>query len=423
MGLWKNSAYIKKGDYFLIDKDNEKYVSDAIKNGCIKIITELDNTYEVETQKVDNVNEYLKKQYDFSDIKLIGITGTNGKTTTCFLIYQMLNFLGIKTAYIGTIGFYIDDKIMDLDKTTPSVDMLYHLINIAKINKCEIVVMEVSSHALDQNRLYGILFDIVGVTNISKEHLNYHKSMKGYINSKRKLISMTTNNKICILNKDDKYYKKFINKNNKNVFINKNTFKDIKLSLIVDFNTYNFNMACMVVKQLEYDYNKVLKNSSIFTEPPGRMDKIIYKNSVIVIDYAHSPEAILKVLKMFKKIYNRGIITIIGCSGNKDHKKRYVIGKIVTKYSKYVIFTDDNPGYERPEDITDDLKKYAKSNYIVIHNRKEAIKKGINVLRESMILLILGKGHETHQIINNEKTYFSDKEEVLNIINNEEDIK
>ncbi len=329
----------------------------------------------------------------------------------------MLRFLKIKSAYIGTIGFYIDDKVMDLDNTTPSIDMLYYLINVAKENNCEIVIIEISSHALNQGRLDGLLFDVIGVTNVSKEHLNYHKSLNNYIGCKKRLVHMTTGNKICILNKDDKYHRRFINKDNKNIFINKRTFKKNKLSLIGDFNIYNFNMACMVIKEMGYNYIKVLDNSEIFKEPPGRMDIIKYKSNKIIIDYAHSKEAIIKVLKLIRKNKSNGIITIIGSSGNKDRKKRNIIGKIVTKYSNCVIFTDDNPGFENPNDITNDLKKYAKNNYIIIHNRLDAIKMGLYLLRGNMILLVLGKGHENYQMIKGIKISFSDKDCVLDIIN------
>ena len=129
--LWKNSKYIKNGDIFLVDKNNERYVKDAINKGASKIVTKTNNSYDIKTIKVKSINEYIKNNYDFNNIKLIGITGTNGKTTTCYLIYQMLLLIGIKTAYIGTIGFYLDNNIINLENTTPSIDYLYYLINKA----------------------------------------------------------------------------------------------------------------------------------------------------------------------------------------------------------------------------------------------------------------------------------------------------
>lgn len=436
MRIWKNSKYVKEGDIFLVDKNNEKFVSEAVKNKASMIVTETNNTYNVKTIKVNSINEYIKNYYNLKDIKLIGITGTNGKTTTCYLIYQMLNFIGIKAAYIGTIGFYMDNKIINLDNTTPSIDILYNLIYDAKQNDCEVVVMEVSSHALKQNRVYGLLFDAIAVTNITRDHMDYHKTKKDYINSKRKIIKMLKNNKICILNSKDKYYKRFINSNNRNYIIGKdikikkikmninNTyvlFKDknkrkIKLSLVGIFNVYNFLMAYEIIKKLGYDYKKILYNSNIFTEPLGRMQKIEYKKNVIFIDYAHTPDAVHKVLKTFKKIKNNGIITIIGCGGNRDKDKRPIMAKMACKGSNYVIFTNDNPRLEDEEEIMKDILKGAKGNYKVIYDRYDAIKYGVNLLDNKNILMILGKGHENYQIIGSNKYYFSDIDSVNKII-------
>lgn len=434
MKLWKNSKYVSLGDCFLVDKNNEIYVNDAINNGASKIVSELNNKYSVDTIKVDNINDYIKKYYNFDSIKLIGITGTNGKTTTCFLIYQMLKLLNIKVSYIGTIGFYIDEKICDLDNTTPSIDVIYNLIQTACESGCEVVVMEISSHALKQNRVYGLLFNAIGVTNVTKDHLDYHKSMNDYVNSKRKITKLTTDEKICVLNKKDKYYKSFIKKNNKNIIIGKdikikkiisnlnNTtlyFKDKKyykvdLSLIGKFNVYNYLMAYIIIKKLGFNID--LKSSYKLIEPPGRMDKINYKKSIIFIDYAHTPDAVKKVLKTVSKIKNKGIITVIGCGGKRDKTKRPLMGFIASKYSKHVIFTNDNPRQEDEKSIMKDIVKNAKNNYEIIYDRKEAIKKGIEMLKPNQVLMILGKGHETYQIIGNEKKYFSDKKTVLKII-------
>ena len=436
MHIWKNSNYVNTGDIFLVDDSNEMYVTDAIKKGASKIITETDNTYCIETVKVDSINDYIKSYYDFNNIKLIGVTGTNGKTTTCYLIYQMLNYIGVKTAYIGTIGFYLNDNVKVLDNTTPDIDLLYNLINKAKESKCKVVVMEVSSHALKQNRVYDLLFDAIIVTNITRDHLDYHKTKKDYIKSKQKIVKMLKNKKICILNKKDKYYKKFKNKNNSNYIIGKDIKikkienyldkteiiikekkkKKITLSLIGSFNVYNFLMAYKTIKELGFNYHIVLNNAAIFNEPTGRMQKINYKLNVIFIDYAHTPDAILKVLKTVKKIKSKGIITVVGAGGNRDKEKRSIMGKYSCKYSKYVIFTNDNPRHEDPKRIIDDITSKARRNYEIIYDRYEAIKKGIELLKENMILLVLGKGHEDYQIIGDEKSYFSDIETVKNII-------
>ena len=297
--------------------------------------------------------------------------------------------------------------------------------------------MEVSSHALKQNRVYGLLFDAVAVTNITRDHLDYHKTKKDYIKSKMKIIKMLKNKKICILNKYDKYYKKFIRKENNNYVIGKdikikkiryslnNTiikFSDkndyiVKTSLIGNFNVYNFLMAYKIIYELGYDYKKILDNSILFKEPIGRMQKIDYKKNKIFIDYVHTPDAVKKVLKTINKIDNKGIITIIGCGGNRDKDKRPLMGKISVKYSDYVIFTNDNPRFEDERKIIYDITKKIKHKYEIIYDRKKAIEKGISMLKENMILLILGKGHESYQIIGDKKIEFSDIKIVNKIIN------
>lgn len=438
MRLWKNSKYVKDGDYFLVCKDNERYIPSAIKNGAVKIITELDETYDIKTIKVESINDYIKNFYNdkINDMKLIGITGTNGKTTTCYLIYQMLNYIGVKTAYIGTIGFYTDGLVKELDNTTPSIDILYNLILDAKEKGCEVIVMEASSHALKQERLYGLLFDAVGVTNITQDHLDYHKNMKDYIKSKKKIINLLKNKRVCILNKKDKYYKRFKNRRNNSYIIGKDIkikkvkfsledttiyIKDkknvkIKLSLVGNFNVYNYLMAYKIIKELGFDVTKIIKEGSRFVEPLGRMQKIKYKNNVIFIDYAHTPDAVKNVLKTAEKIKNNGIITIIGCGGDRDKGKRPIMAKVACKNSSYVIFTNDNPRSEDEKEIMKDILKGAKGKYEVIYDRFEAIKRGIDLLGENMILMILGKGHEDYQIIKNEKIHFSDLESVNKII-------
>ena len=441
MRMWMNSKYVKEGDYFLVDINNSKYVSEAIDKGAARIITELDEIYDIETIKVDNIKKYLYENYknDIDDLTLIGITGTNGKTTTCYLIYQMLNFLGVKTSYLGTIGFYLDDRIINLDNTTPSMDIIYNLLLDAKKTNTKVVVMEVSSHSLKQDRIYGLLYDAIVVTNVTKEHLDYHNNMNDYINAKKRLISLTKNKKICILNKKDKYYKKFISKDNNNFIIGKNLkikrikrnldytlvkFKDNKnkynkrLKLVGDFNIYNFLMAYKTLDLLGYDSNKILENSCNFIEPIGRMQKIMYKENVIFVDYAHTPDAVLNVLKTVKKIKNKGIITIIGCGGNRDKTKRSIMGKIACNNSNYVIFTNDNPRDEDERKIMEDILVGAKGKYEVIYDRYNAIKKGISMLDNNKILMILGKGHEDYQIIKGIKYHFSDMETVNNIVKN-----
>ena len=438
MRLWMDSSKINKGDIFLVNDKNKKYVFDAINNGASLIITETSDEFDIKTKHVKSIYDYLKEYYyeKIRDIKLIGITGTNGKTTTCYLINQMLNMMGVKTAYIGTIGFYLEDTVIPLNNTTPSIDILYNLIMDAKEKSCEVIVMEVSSHALKQDRVYGLLFDAVAVTNITQDHLDYHHTMKDYIESKRKIINMTRNNKICILNNKCRKYKKFINKENNNFIIGKdvkiknviNDLVDTKIlikdkiiklftiPLVGMFNVYNFLYAYYIIKNLGYDVDKINDKFKLLKEPTGRMQKIIYKTNVIFVDYAHTPDAVKKVLKTVRKINNNGIITIIGCGGNRDKTKRPLMAKIACMNSSYVIFTNDNPRYEDEKKIMEDILKGASGKYEVIYDRKDAIKKGVSLLKDNRILMILGKGHEKYQIIGDKILHFSDAEVVNEII-------
>lgn len=440
MRLWMNSKMIKPGDYFLVNSQNKDYVKEAIENGAVKIISELGFNYDVETIVVNDVKKFIYDFYydEIKDLELIGITGTNGKTTTCYLIYQMLDMLGVKSCYIGTIGCYMDGRIIALNNTTPSIDVLYNILLDAKENNCKVAVLEVSSHALKQDRVYGLLFDAIGITNVTQDHMDYHKTLKDYVNSKKKIINMTRNKKICLLNKKSKHYKKFISKENVNIILGKN----IKINLIINglnktillvrdnkkrgfmipliggFNAYNFLFAYYIIKGLGYDVDNLKKDFMMLKEPNGRMQKITYKNNVIFIDYAHTPDAVLKVLKTVKKIKNKGIITVIGCGGNRDKSKRPIMGKIACKYSSHVIFTNDNPRFEDEKEIMKDILKGAKGKHEVIYDRYEAIKKAIELLNDNMILMILGKGHEDYQIIGDTKYYFSDIEITNSIIDN-----
>lgn len=435
--LQSDSRKVRIGDTFIalkgIKDDGHNYILDAINNGVKKIICEHGNYPNM--IKVDNTNTYLHKYLKdnylkyINRLKLIGITGTNGKTTTSYLIYQAMNKLGIKCAYIGTIGFYINGKIKDNINTTPDILTLYHMLTKCVKENVKYVVMEVSSQGLYYNRVDGLKFDYAVFTNLTIEHLDFHKTMDNYLKEKMKLFSNLKEDGISIINSDDQYYKNFItdkcitygvlgdykirnisyNIDNSSFTVNNIKYKT---SLIGEYNIYNLCVVIIILKQLGISddniYNTILKLDSA----PGRMDKIKYKDSIIIIDYAHSPDAVEKVLKTLK---DKGrITTIIGCGGNRDKSKRKIMGSIASKNSDYVIFTSDNPRYEESEDIIIDMIQNVDSfNYEIEINRENAIIKGIQRLEKNDILLILGKGHENYQEIKGVKYPFNDKDVVL----------
>ena len=438
--LQNDSRKVKEGDTFIalkgINGDGHDYIKDAINRGCSKIICEYchydyDNIEIVDSTK-EYLDNYIKNKYVdiVKNLKLIGITGTNGKTTVAFLIYQALNKVGIKCAYIGTIGFYINGNKYDSNNTTPDILSLYQMLVKCVRYNIEYVVMEVSSQGLYYNRVKYLEFDYCIFTNLTQDHLDFHKTMEEYLKCKLKLFKNLKDTGISIINSDDKYYQEFITNNtikygvcgdykisdiNNNSFKVNNTMYNTKL--IGNYNIYNICVVIIILEILNIDSDTIKSVVSGINCAPGRMEKINYKDSTIIIDYAHTPDAVEKVIKAVNNNNNR-VITIIGCGGNRDSTKRKYMGRIALTNSSYVIYTSDNPRYEDAYDIILDMIQLLDSfNYEIEVNRKKAIIKGIQMLKKGDILLILGKGHEDYQEINGVKYHFSDSEVVLEYIN------
>ncbi len=439
MDIKIDSRKIKKGDTFIalrgINKDGHDYIEDAIKRGATNIICER-GKYSVNTTIVKDTKEYLKEYLennyydDIKKLKLIGMTGTNGKTTTCFLIFRALNKAGIKCAYIGTLGFYINDEARILSNTTPSLYEIYEMLLECARKDIKYVVMEVSSQGLSMGRVDTLIFDYVIFSNLTQDHLDYHKTMDSYLLEKQKLFKMT-NNSYAIVNVDDEYSNYFL-LDNKNITYGKSS-KDYKISnvnstlkgshfkvndeeyftkLVGEYNVYNMTVVIILLKLLNVEnISELIKD---LDSPNGRMDIISYNENNIIVDYAHTPDAVEKIISNVSKLPHSKIITLIGCGGNRDKTKRSIMGDIATKLSDYVVFTSDNPRFEDPKEILKDITcKLDKKNYKIIVNRKKAIRKSIQMLRKNDILLLLGKGHEDYQIIKDKKYPFSDKEIVL----------
>lgn len=442
--LKKDSRKVVPGDTFVDTTFNKEYVYDAVKNGASLIISKFkydNNTIIVDDPK-QYYNEYIyNKYYDkIKDLTLIGITGTNGKTTTSYIIYEILNKMNVKCAYIGTIGFYKNNQIKVLNNTTPDIEELYEYLYECSLENIKYVVMEVSSHALDQDRVYGLKYDACIFTNLTEDHLDYHKNMDEYKKTKMLLFDKLRNKRIAIINSDDCNYKDFMFNNNYNVKVGKfgdYKIKNIKLNidsldltfnfkkdyfkhlnLVGKYNAYNYLEAVATLNYLNFDLNKILE-VDVFA-PPGRMYLINYKNNKIFIDYAHTPDAMEKVLKSVNEFKKNKIITIFGCGGDRDKNKRSIMGNIASSYSDKVIITNDNPRNENENNIISDIVMgIKKENYEIIKDRKKAIIEGISYLNDNDILLILGKGHENYQIINGKKKYFSDLNTTMEIINSE----
>lgn len=449
LNIKTDSRKVVKGDTFIALKgntvDGHDFIDSAIKNGAEKIICE-HGKYDVDTINVSDTHEYLKNYLvnnyskEFEDLKLIGVTGTSGKTTTCFLTYQILNKLGIKTCYIGTIGCYIDNDVVELSNTTPDILELYNLLLTAKEKGCKVIVMEVSSHSLAEERIKGLKFDVCAFTNLSQDHLDYHKTMEEYCKCKAKIVNYLKDKGKIIVNVDDEYSKYFICDKSLSLGINGSNYKikefhmenthtdilfnvnndsyEVRTNLIGKFNVYNYLTSLALINNLGISVNDIINVTDSINAPVGRAQIIKVGTSIAVIDYAHKPDAVSKIIPLFREVTKGKIITIIGCGGDRDPKKRPVMGNIATSLSDYVILTNDNPRTEDEKLIMKDiLEGITTNNYEVIYDRKDAIKKGISMLKDNDCLLILGKGHEDYQIIGRTKIHLSDYEEVTKNIN------
>ncbi len=441
-----DSRKVVDGDTFValpgISSDGHDYIETAIENGATKIIAQ-HGEYKVPTVIVPDtrvyLNDLLKQEYGYviNDMKIIGITGTNGKTTSCFLTYQILNKLGIKCAYIGTIGFYLKDKVRNLPNTSVDIADLYGLLVEAYENDYKYVCLEVSSQGLSMDRFKTISFDIAAFTNLTQDHLDYHKTMNNYCLAKQQLFKQLKKDGKAIINADDKYKDYYLLKDNNNItfglngdykiddlkFTNKysvleysyqNKNYQIKTNLIGEYNIYNLLTAIVICHELGLDLNKINSVLDNLNMPSGRMERIDYNNNLIIVDYAHTPDAISNIIKTIKPICKGNLYVTFGCTGSRDKTKRPIMTNIVLENVTKAIITIDDPHDEDPSDIVKDmLNGITFNNYEVCLDRKKAIHKGINLLKDNDILLILGKGHEEFIIFKDKKIPFNDKKEVL----------
>lgn len=439
-----NSRKVKPGDTFVAIKgftvDGHDYIEDAIKAGATKIVCE-HGSYSVETLVVPSTKEWVQKYIvdnykdEVNKLRIIGVTGTNGKTTTCFLTYQALKKLGVNAAYMGTIGFYYGDTKYELNNTTPEILDLYSYFIEALEQGVTDVVMEVSSHSLCEKRVEGLEFSEVAFTNLTEDHLDYHKTMENYLNAKLLILKQIKKDGLVIVNNDDDYGKYFEVGNYKTLGYSGDNYKILDysqtdkgtlISFMVDgknyevetnlrskFNVYNYLTCLALLNNLGFSIDEIAEVTKSIYPPKGRCEQIAVNGGEAVIDYAHTPDAVDKIISAFLENKKGKVITIVGCGGDRDPLKRPIMGNIASEKSDYVIFTSDNPRTEDPKAILDDIVKgVRKDNYEVEIDRPTAIRKGLDMIGKNDVLLILGKGHEDYQIIGHTKHHLDDAEEV-----------
>ncbi len=442
-----DSREIKPGDTFIalrgITSDGHDYILKAIEKGATRIIAE-EGSYSVETKLVPNtrtyLEQYLLKTYGeiLNELNIIGVTGTNGKTTICYLLYQALNLSGSKTAYIGTLGYFIEKKERSLFNTTPDILEIYNMIVTAYNRGCKNIIIEISSEGIAHRRVEGIKYDWAIFSNLTQDHLNYHKTMENYALAKQKIFKSLKSKHRAIINTDDQYVNYFLLKENNNItygynnadyqiidFIFNNTGMEItykyenetrtfKTSLLGSYNVYNLISVVAVLKESGLTYEKIEEIIPKLFPPSGRMERISYKINNIIIDFAHSPDSLIKFLEVIKDMVKGKVYAVFGCAGERDKTKRPIMFDIVTRECDFVIITNEDPRSEDPNDIAADMiKGSTKTNYEVIHDRKRAIIKGIELLDKDDTLLILGKGHEETITIGKEIIPYNDRQVVM----------
>jgi len=454
-----DSRQIKDGDLFIciqgFKTDGHEYISDVIKKqaNAVLIDKELDNySKKITYIKVNDSRKAMariaKNFYEdpLEKIELIGVTGTNGKTTTTYLIKDILNRSGYKTGLIGTIEVYDGEKSLNASRTTPESLDIYKYLAKMRDNKVKYAVMEVSSHALALNRVDTMEFKIAIFTNLTQDHLDYHKTMQKYAEEKVKLFKKIKKDGTAIINNDDEYSSFFKNNTTIEIItygIEQNcdlkatdlelalygvSFKlnNIKynLHLTGQFNIYNSLAAIGTALSLGIDEKTIKKSLESIEGIPGRFETInADQDFTVIIDYAHTPDSMINVLESLKNFKHGDIIIVFGCGGERDKDKRPKMGKIAVKYGDYVVVTTDNPRSEDPEVIIEEInvgitESEYDTDYIIKEDRKDAIIHAINKAQKNDVVIVFGKGHETYQVFADKTIDFNDKEVATSAINN-----
>jgi UDP-N-acetylmuramoyl-L-alanyl-D-glutamate--2,6-diaminopimelate ligase len=465
-GIASHSQKIKPGYLFVaIDgyrTTGKTYIKSAIKKGAKAIATSDESTArriseeyqnKVTAIRTQNPRQFLaivaNRFFDFParKLNLVGITGTDGKTTTSYMIKSIIEANGEKTGLIGTIKYFDGVSWLSAPNTTPeSIELVEFLANLVQQN-IHYCISEVSSHALALDRITGLDFKVAVFTNLAHDHLDFHKTRKAYGETKLKLFQNLSPTAFAIINYDDKFSKKIINKtqakiisyalnrksnitakiisvksNGTEVIVKLPSSKPIvmKLPMLGQHNIYNLLAAIGTALTLRIPQRYIKIGIEKLIPIPGRLERIKTKKEFdVYIDYAHTPKALYVSISTLKEIAKRHVIIVFGCGGNRDPIKRPLMGKIATELADYVIVTSDNPRFETPRKIISEIEKgIRKKNYEVIINRDNAIKYALRRARPHDIVLIAGKGHENYQIIGDTKIKFSDKAVVLNALNN-----
>jgi len=468
--LCSNSAAAEPNDIFFAIKgfraDGNKFINYALQKGAKAVIT--DGETEITDPRIYHVKDSRKMMAKMSGIfygepskqmLMVGVTGTNGKTTVSMLINHVLRTAGKKTGLIGTNGNYINSRFIKTEHTTPESIELNRLLKEMHAENVEIVVMEVSSHSLALSRVYGIDYDLAVYTNLTPEHLDFHSTMDDYFETKKMLfdsmkrIGQKGIKPAVIYNCNDDFGARIVSTSEaerisygfgcgtytaKNLKIGFDGMKfevlvprngediekiSMKTKLTGKFNVHNILASIAALKALGLKYEQIINAINDFEPVDGRFNQVHLGNGAIaIIDYSHTPDSLSKAISAIREILDENrskgrIITVFGCGGNRDKSKRPVMGEIASKNSDKVIITSDNPRDEDPLQIIEEIKAgISRDNFSIEEDREKAIDMAVKMSNKGDVIIIAGKGHETYQEIKGVKNHFSDKEAVQKYI-------
>ncbi len=438
----KNSKEVEKGDvYFSLSDDYQKSFErckEAFEKGAVAVFSNFDLPFENSFKCEDCRDLFAHSCANFydracDDLKIVAISGTNGKTSTSHIISEMLKRNGKNAGVIGTNGVFYNGKILPCPLTTPDADFLHKTFFDMRKEGVEYVVMEVSAHAIAQKRVNGIMFELGVLTNITQDHLDYFKTFENYKKTKLSFFCKEHMKK-AIVCADDRSARKLIDdcdvpvisygiKNPSDTFaidiccsINGSRFVgnvcddfvEIKTNLVGEYNVYNSLAALSVCHSFGLNPKELALGLNFINPVEGRFNVINLSGTYVVIDYAHSPDGLLNVLKTAKSLTDKNLYVIFGCGGNRDKDKRPKMGKIACEYADYICLTDDNPRLEDSLDIIHDIEKGMDKPHFVEPDRTKAIKKILDISKPGDIVIIAGKGAEKYQEIGTEKKEYND---------------
>ncbi len=441
-----NSKEVEPGDLFVctmgVTADRHDYIEDAISHGAAAIVVSKDIPCSVPTIRVRDTNQELpllaSKFYDFpeKDLKIIAVTGTNGKTTVAGMIQQLLG--KEKCGYLGTNGIISSKFEEPIRNTTPDSDRLYKYFRRFVDAGCKYLCMETSSEAYFRNRLDQLQFETGIITNITEDHLNIHKTIENYVSCKQQMLKQVKETGFCILNTDDTYFEECLGlcqnhvitygkKEGATLQILSYHMKDSKMKitlkyqgktyeiespLLGEFNVYNLCAALLGAVSIGEKFENLLSRISNLKAPGGRFELLEFGQPYkIILDYAHTPDAFSKIYPSLNSMKQGRLITVTGSAGGRETRKRGPMGKIVLENSDVVLFTMDDPRNETVDSIIDDLTKLSsRQNYERILDRKEAIYKALSMAKEGDIILVAGKGIDNYMAVGDEYLPYSDLE-------------